>query len=135
MGRRSRPSAPEGYKHCLGCGEAKPQSEWHRNSAASDGLATRCKACRAIGNRVGHLKRAYGITEAERDEMIAMQGGVCCICLTAPAVHVDHCHETGRVRGVLCLNCNMGLGLLKENPDRIRRAIQYLEGTRGSQHS
>ncbi|WP_327135523.1 endonuclease VII domain-containing protein [Streptomyces sp. NBC_01343] len=67
--------------------------------------------------------------------MIAMQGGVCCICPTAPAVHVDHCHETGRVRGVLCLNCNMGLGLLKENPDRIRRAIQYLEGTRGSQHS
>ncbi|MFK0048340.1 endonuclease VII domain-containing protein [Streptomyces sp. NPDC090741] len=64
-----------------------------------------------------------------------MQGGVCCICLTDPAVHVDHCHETGRVRGVLCLNCNMGLGLLKESPDHIRRAIQYLEGTRGSQHS
>ncbi|MFE5866619.1 endonuclease VII domain-containing protein [Streptomyces virginiae] len=67
--------------------------------------------------------------------MIAAQGGLCCLCLRAPAVHVDHCHKTGRVRGVLCFNCNVGLGLLKESPDRIRRAAEYLEGTRGSQHS
>ncbi|MFI2736126.1 endonuclease VII domain-containing protein [Streptomyces sp. NPDC018711] len=67
--------------------------------------------------------------------MIRAQGGLCIICLRAPAVHVDHCHKTGRVRGVLCFNCNTGIGLLKERPDRIRRAIRYLEGTRGSQHS
>ncbi|MFE5535310.1 endonuclease VII domain-containing protein [Streptomyces sp. NPDC056492] len=67
--------------------------------------------------------------------MIADQGGLCCLCLRALAVHVDHCHKTGRVRGVLCFNCNTGLGLLKDSPDRILRAAEYLEGTRGSQHS
>ncbi|MFD6915076.1 MULTISPECIES: endonuclease VII domain-containing protein [Streptomyces] len=70
-----------------------------------------------------------------RDAIIAAQGGVCYLCLRAPAVHVDHCHKTGRVRGVLCLNCNVGVGLFKEDPERMRRAAEYLEGTRGSQHS
>ena len=75
MRRRSR--CPTGHKLCLKCGEVKPQSEWHRNATASDGLSTRCKACRAVEGRAGHLKRQYGITEAERDEMIASQMGVC----------------------------------------------------------
>nr|WP_243879052.1 endonuclease VII domain-containing protein [Streptomyces sp. KS 21] len=128
MGRQPRLTVQEGHKHCLGCGEVKPHSEWHRNGSAVDGLATRCKACRVVDGRVGHLKRAYGITEAERDEMVAAQGGLCCICLKAPAVHVDHCHETGRVRGVLCFNCNSAIGKLGDDPDILRRAISYLEG-------
>ncbi|MFI5639248.1 endonuclease VII domain-containing protein [Streptomyces goshikiensis] len=136
-GKNVRPlvAAPPGNKHCRRCGEIKPHSEWDRNRTASDGLSTRCKACRAIEGRGSHLKRSYGITEAERDAIIAAQGGVCFLCLRAPAVHVDHCHKTGRVRGVLCLNCNVGVGLFKEDPDRMRRAAEYLEGTRGSQHS
>ncbi|MFG2230301.1 endonuclease VII domain-containing protein [Streptomyces sp. NPDC048723] len=128
MGRVPRPSAPEGHKFCLGCGEAKPHSEWHRNSSASDGLATRCKACRAVDGRAGHLKRSYGMTEADRDEMIDAQGGLCCICLKRPAVHVDHCHKTGRVRGVLCFNCNTAIGKLGDDPDAARRVVSYLEG-------
>ncbi|MFE1789575.1 endonuclease VII domain-containing protein [Streptomyces sp. NPDC059525] len=125
---RPRVEAPEGYKYCRRCGEIKPHSEWDRNKTASDGLSTRCKACRAIESRAAHLKRAYGMTEAERDEMVAAQGGLCCICLKAPAVHVDHCHETGRVRGVLCFNCNSAIGKLGDDPDTLRRAISYLEG-------
>ncbi|MFF4016802.1 endonuclease VII domain-containing protein [Streptomyces sp. NPDC001843] len=116
---------PEGHKRCRGCGEVKPHSEWHRKG---DGLASRCKACRAADAPAQHLRRKYGITEAERDELIAAQGGVCCICLFAPAVHVDHCHNTGRVRGVLCFNCNSGLGLLRDDPDAMYRAADYLEG-------
>ncbi|MET7905523.1 endonuclease domain-containing protein [Streptomyces sp. NPDC005355] len=54
--------------------------------------------------------------------------GVCAIRLTAPAVHVDHCHETGRVRGVLCFNCNAALGQFKDRADAIRRAAAYPEG-------
>ncbi|MBT2442255.1 endonuclease VII domain-containing protein [Streptomyces sp. ISL-36] len=129
-GQRVRPrvEVPEGHKFCQRCGETKPHSEWHRNKTASDGLSTRCKACRAIEGRAGHLKRQYGITEAERDEMISSQMGICTICLTAPAVHVDHCHETGRVRGVLCFNCNSAIGKLGDDPDTLRRAISYLEG-------
>ncbi|MFE9645747.1 endonuclease VII domain-containing protein [Streptomyces sp. NPDC006365] len=60
--------------------------------------------------------------------MIASQAGVCCICSAAPAAHVDHCHETGRVRGVLCFSRNAALGQFKDRPDVIRRAATYVEG-------
>ncbi|MFC7883951.1 endonuclease VII domain-containing protein [Streptomyces sp. NPDC057376] len=129
-GRNVRPrvEVPEGHKLCRTCGDIKPHSEWPRNRTASDGLATLCKSCKAAQGRAGHLKRQYGITEAERDALIASQGGVCCICLAAPAAHVDHCHETGRVRGVLCFSCNAALGQFKDRPDAIRRAAAYVEG-------
>ncbi|MFE2044184.1 endonuclease VII domain-containing protein [Streptomyces sp. NPDC059477] len=126
---RERVEVPEGHKLCRRCGEVKPWSEWHRNATASDGLSTRCKTCRAGEGRAGHLKRQYGLTEAERDEMVASQMGLCVICLKAPAVHVDHCHQTGRVRGVLCFNCNSAIGKLGDDPDAVRRAAVYLEGT------
>ncbi|MFI0239387.1 endonuclease VII domain-containing protein [Streptomyces sp. NPDC016845] len=119
---------PEGYKHCRTCGETEPHTEWHRNSSASDGLSTRCEACRVIQGRAGHRKRQYGMTEADRDAMVASQMGICVICRKAPAVHVDHCHETGRVRGVVCFNCNSAFGKLGDDPDTTRRAAAYLEG-------
>ncbi|MGP4085697.1 endonuclease VII domain-containing protein [Streptomyces sp. KR55] len=125
---RPRVKAPEGHKFCRSCGEIKPRSEWHRNATASDGLSTSCKACRAAKGRGDHLRRQYGITVAERDELIASQGGVCCICLAALPEHVDHYHETGRVRGVLCFSCNAALGQFKDRPDAIRRAAAYVEG-------
>lgn len=125
---REKVEVPPGHKLCRGCGEVKPHSAWHRNKSASDGLSTRCKECTVVQGRAGHLKRAYGITEAERQEMISSQMGICTICLAAPAVHVDHCHETGRVRGVLCFNCNSAIGKLGDDPDTLRRAIAYLEG-------
>ncbi|MER6144365.1 endonuclease VII domain-containing protein [Streptomyces sparsogenes] len=125
---REKVDVPAGHKLCRTCGEIKPHSEWHRNATASDGLSTRCKACRAVQGRQGHLKRAYGMTEAERDALVASQAGVCCICLSAQAAHVDHCHEKGRVRGVLCFSCNAALGQFKDRPDVIRRAATYLEG-------
>ncbi|MBD0837972.1 endonuclease VII domain-containing protein [Streptomyces sp. TRM68416] len=119
---------PEGHKYCRGCREVKPHSAWHEKTSAPDGLASRCKACKAADGRAGHLKRHYGLTEAERDEMVASQMGLCVICLKAPAVHVDHCHETGKVRGVLCFNCNSAIGKLGDDPDAVRRAAAYLEG-------
>ncbi|MEU1851601.1 endonuclease VII domain-containing protein [Streptomyces sp. NPDC019990] len=125
---REQVDVPTGHKLCRTCGEIKPHSEWHRNAAASDGLSTRCKACRAVQGRQGHLKRKYGLTEAERDGLIASRGGVCCICLSAVPEHVDHCHGTGRVRGVLCFSCNAALGQFKDRPDAIRRAAAYVEG-------
>ncbi|WP_338899188.1 endonuclease domain-containing protein [Streptomyces sp. TG1A-60] len=59
--------------------------------------------------------------------MVAEQQGICCICLAAPAEHVDHCHETGRVRGVLCFSRNAA-GQFKDRPDVMRRAATYVEG-------
>ncbi|MEV0493848.1 endonuclease VII domain-containing protein [Streptomyces atratus] len=127
-GVRPRVVAPEGHRYCRRCGGIKPHGAWDRNRTASDGLSTRCKTCRAIEGRAGHLQRQYGMTEAERDEMISSQMGICTICPAAPAMHVDHCHETGRVRGVLCFNCNSAIGKLGDDPDTLRRAIAYLEG-------
>ncbi|MFP3967298.1 endonuclease VII domain-containing protein [Actinomadura fulvescens] len=56
-------------------------------------------------------------------------GDRCPICWSAPAVHVDHCHETGKVRGLLCPECNTGMGQLRDDPVTLRRAADYLEGT------
>jgi hypothetical protein len=130
MGKQVRETVdvPAGHKLCRMCGEVKPHSEWHRNATASDGLSTRCKACRAVLARQDHLRRQYGMTEAERDAMLAEQFGICCICLAASAEHVDHDHETGRVRGVLCFSCNAALGQFKDQPGVIRRAAAYVEG-------
>ncbi|MGW0625110.1 endonuclease VII domain-containing protein [Streptomyces sp. NPDC002758] len=125
---RDKVFVPSGHKRCPQCGEVKPHAEWERNKSSSDGWASYCRECRAERNRVSYFKRKYGLTEAERDAMIASQMGLCAICLSAPAVHVDHCHKTGRVRVVLCFNCNSGLGLLRDDPETVSRAADYLEG-------
>lgn len=60
--------------------------------------------------------------------MLDEQNGVCAICKFKPKTvfHVDHCHSTGKVRGLLCINCNMALGLLKDNKMFLSQAIDYL---------
>ncbi|WP_236239205.1 endonuclease VII domain-containing protein [Streptomyces sp. CC228A] len=125
---RIRVPTPRGCKRCPQCAEVKPHSEWERNKSSSDGWASYCRDCRARRNRQSYFQRKYGITEAELDAMIEAQGGVCVICLSAPPEHVDHCHETGRVRGVLCFSCNAALGQFKDRPDAMRRAADYVEG-------
>jgi hypothetical protein len=80
------------------------------------------------------LKRRYGITADEADEMLAAQGGLCAICKVAPAVHVDHDHETGGVRALLCFNCNGGLGQFRDDPDVLRAAADYVQFHTLSQH-
>ncbi|MEV0369729.1 endonuclease VII domain-containing protein [Streptomyces sp. NPDC050636] len=121
----------EGSGGCVRCGETTSHAAFARKRSNLD----HCRAqqpvvqpCRAASGRVDHRRRKYGMTEAQRDEMIASQMALCAICLKAPAVHVDHCHKTGRVRGVLCFNCNSGLGLLRDDPAAVNRAADYLEG-------
>ncbi|WP_234377004.1 endonuclease VII domain-containing protein [Streptomyces sp. TP-A0356] len=101
-------------------------SAWRSTALPIAGAA--CKAPRAVRGRRDHLKRRYGIAEAERDELIASRGGVCRTCPSASAAHVDHCHGTGRVRGVLCFSCNAALGQFKDRPEVMRRAAAYVEG-------
>lgn len=83
------------------------------------------------GNRGRWLLRTYGITLEQYDEMLEAQGGVCRICGgTNPEgkrLHVDHGHDSGLVRGLLCNGCNTGLGLFKENVASLAAAIVYLE--------
>lgn len=75
----------------------------------------------------------YGISAEEYDTLLAAQGGVCAICGTDEwpgkdnAPHVDHCHSSKAVRGILCGPCNNGLGNFRDEPERLRRAAEYLE--------
>lgn len=73
-----------------------------------------------------HVRRKYGLTERELAAMLARQRGVCVICLTGRAEHVDHDHATGEVRGILCSGCNSGLGSFGDDPDRVYEALTYL---------
>lgn len=70
----------------------------------------------------------YGIGADEVERMAAEQGGLCPVCRVAEAVHVDHDHVTGAVRGVLCPECNTGMGQLRDDPWVLRRAAEYLAG-------
>ncbi len=82
-------------------------------------------------DRAGHLRRKYGLSLAEYDEMLAAQGGGCFLCEAPPqppySLHVDHDHTTGRLRGLLCFSCNNALGNFGEDPDRLRAAARYVE--------
>ena len=71
--------------------------------------------------------RTYGISVEDVDAMLASQHGVCAICQTAPAIHVDHDHQTDKVRGLLCFRCNAALGQLGDDPLVLRRAARYVE--------
>jgi hypothetical protein len=79
-----------------------------------------------------HLRRLYGIDLARYEAMLQEQGGGCKICGAVQAdaigrrLHVDHCHETGRVRGLLCYSCNKVLGLVHDSTDRLERTVAYL---------
>jgi hypothetical protein len=74
--------------------------------------------------------KKYGLTSVEYTAMFNSQGGKCWICQQRSfrkALAVDHCHQTGRVRGLLCSRCNYGLGVFFDAPGRLRRAAEYLE--------
>lgn len=85
-------------------------------------------------NRTRQMRSAkYGLTQADVDRMTAEQGGVCAICGMLPdgkgamsILHVDHDHETGQVRAMLCPKCNKGLGSFRDNPALLQKAAWYL---------
>ena len=74
-----------------------------------------------------HLRRSYGITSKEKSSMLAIQGGVCLICMKPPisrrVTHVDHDHITGAIRGILCGSCNTRLGWFEANRENV---LKYL---------
>lgn len=82
-----------------------------------------------VKDRRGALRRNYGITLEEYELMRIAQDNKCAICSAefTCSPHTDHCHETGKVRSLLCGTCNKGLGQFKDSPDLLRTAAKYLE--------
>lgn len=131
------------HKTCSKCGIFKslsaygPGSGWHRVRADCRGcISARVYAKRdpervAKADRKSLLKRCYGLSLDDYDQMLEQQRGVCGICGgTDPdgrRLAVDHCHATGNIRGLLCGHCNRALGLLGDCPTRIRAAAAYIE--------
>lgn len=94
---------------------------YHRNGDA-----------RRAANLASHYRKKYGITVADREAMFNLQGGVCAICGGGAngrnsSLHVDHCHTTNRVRGLLCFSCNQLIGIAKDDPRRLQAAALYLK--------
>jgi hypothetical protein len=80
-------------------------------------------------SRAFNLSRRYGVTLDEYNKLFSAQGGMCALCKRHPGkrrLSVDHCHTSGKVRGLLCDACNRGLGLLQDSPALLCAAIQYL---------
>lgn len=134
---------------CTMCGAVKPGSEFYPYRP------TRCKACtiaqtgryakaRSSQRRAYYVKyhasdkgrtraareklKKYGATACELTRMRIEQMDTCPLCLERlQTPFIDHCHATGRVRGLLCMKCNTGIGLLRDDPAVARRVVAYLE--------
>lgn len=133
---------------CSHCCETKPVSEFHQNGSRNGKprYRSRCKACNnprfkgrrdprtAEENRRRNLWKKYRMTPDDFDAMVWLQDNRCAICSTGFSdelrakneIHIDHCHETGVVRGLLCGPCNRGLGLFRDSAERMQSAIRYL---------
>jgi Recombination endonuclease VII len=141
-----RTREPITEKQCAHCGKTKPVSEFNINRKHKDGLAAWCKPCNAKNLKrwaeenkehkrrltfASHLRKTYGIDIDEYERMLEAQGGVCAICKEPCArksrLSVDHCHTTGKNRGLLCDDCNNGLGRFRDRPDLCRAAADYAE--------
>ena len=136
--REYEAAPPEGLLRCRDCGEAKPLEDFPRNKNYKSGRHPYCKPCHNArgkeskdrlhgGSSYYHRRARYGLEVGEFEEMLLDQGDLCAICRVAPAEHVDHDHETGEVRGILCFNCNGGLGQFRDRVDILLNAIAYLE--------
>lgn len=126
-------------KTCKDCLQRKPLEDFTSGKAV-------CKACRnakpqtrtSAQNWKHGIKRRYGITPADYDALLEKQGGVCAICespscATGRRLAVDHDHNTGHVRGLLCAACNLLLGKARDDIALLTRSIAYLKDpTNGS---
>ncbi|WP_432010189.1 endonuclease VII domain-containing protein [Streptomyces cucumeris] len=163
-GPRRPPFSEGTLKTCRKCGVVKPLDEFSlsRRATATTNAVYRsdCKACcsarakqwiadnserASASKRRANLAKNYGLTVAGYDALLRKQGGVCAVCgKDEPNAHgrtgkkfrlaVDHCHETGQVRGLLCQKCNRAIGLLSDDPILMRKAISYLLRHRNMVH-
>lgn len=139
-------------KRCGRCLFVLATTDFHKAKREKSGLQSWCKSCRKEhkkeerkeyhrnryhSNKDNYLDwmyvRKYGISLATFKELLEEQKGVCKICslpcTSGRQLSVDHDHLTGKVRGLLCGNCNKGLGSFKDNINLLKKAMEYLNGS------
>lgn len=141
------PDSPElqGDRECRTCSHTKPAKDFRMYSKVSSTgkhyyRQTRCRECESLYSktqgRVNSLQRQYNMTPGEYLDLLQEQNNRCAICeeecSTGWRLAVDHDHDTGEVRGLLCNKCNRGLGYFKDNTQLLSAAILYLRGVRGN---
>ena len=123
-------------KQCSTCREVKFISCFHFNAKGKYGRCFPCRSCRkkqykpparkAVHRK--NIKVRYGLSLEQYEQLVNSQSGCCGICKERmEPVCVDHCHDTGKVRGLLCRNCNSALGKFKDSPETLRSAADYIE--------
>ena len=135
-------------KICKTCQTEKDISEFHSHKSCKYGVRPECKDCHNVLSRKRSkeyiknnpdkrrstiLMNKYSISKDDFDLMLKNQSNSCKICRTdnpgpKGTFSVDHCHDSGKVRGLLCHSCNVGLGAFKDNEHFLSSAIEYLGG-------
>lgn len=114
---------------------SRPCKHGHRLRWVSSGNCIECdlrvRTSRRDKAKEARILKEYGLKPEEHEGLFQGQGRACALCRTPyeqrSAMHVDHCHTTGKVRGLLCSKCNQALGLLNDNTTLLRKAMEYLD--------
>jgi hypothetical protein len=123
-----------GTKECRLCRKLLPLDRFHIRSGRRS-RRTECIDCYRAADRRKWKLRKYGLSEAGYDRLLGFQGGVCAICGVSAAgsggkwgvLVVDHCHRTGKVRGLLCTSCNVRLAKVGDSLEGLRPILEYLQ--------
>jgi len=110
-----------------------PHENYVRNSRTASGFGGRCKACHNAAGSAAYFYRRYKPTRKALAEIRRAQGDRCAMCGEEKPQHLDHDHETGGIRKLLCQRCNHGLGLFRDDPYLLHVAALYVEGHREQQ--
>ena len=131
----------KGYRICASCKVEKKYSEFVSNKGFCHDIGYRCKGCHSkyIKERYDPTRmrefnyRKFGITLDDYNRILKSQNNRCAICngtetgrIASKYFAVDHCHTTGKVRGLLCNHCNTGIGHMKDDIELLEKAIAYL---------
>lgn len=139
-------------KQCTVCKETKELDQFYNVKSTKDGKGYRCKECdnkarqkwsannperSHLSQRQRNLKHRFGVDLEWYEKQFKKQNYSCAICQTKTNktvgdrqfwnFSVDHCHDSGKIRGILCNNCNRALGLFQDNPELLKKAASYVE--------
>lgn len=123
----------ERTRECSVCSREKSLACFYDRKCGRKGVLAQCRECRKTTQFKSKLKRLYGITPEDYYTLFVNQNGQCNICGIHQAelknrLDTDHCHITGKVRGLLCHKCNKALGLFKDSSEILEKASKYLKG-------